>query len=90
MMERISKTHFKELDIVNDSIESIHKNVLGKISFDKIGIRFCKNLKQIHFEAFGKQSNKIKQFSSFYQLPNLTSKPNTEYDLSKFINLLIY
>ena len=50
----------------------------------------CKNLKQIHFEAFGKQSNKIKQFSSFYQLPNLTSKPNTEYDLSKFINLLIY
>ena len=81
--------HFKRLYIQNNHIESIEENDFDGIRFDEISIKFCPKLKQIHWNAFGQQSKLIKKFNSFYYLPDLTSKPNTDYDLFKLINSLI-
>lgn len=80
--------HFLKLTIQNDLIESIDENILGEISFDRIEITECSYLKQIHWHAFGKQSQNVKNLNISLLLFNLTSKPNTEYDLYRLINSL--
>ena len=85
---RNANKHFNELEIWNSLLESIENDVLGEISFDKIDIIFCNNLKAIHWNAFGKQAKKIKQLNAKY-LPNLRSKPSTDYDLMNLINSLV-
>ena len=86
--ENKANKHFDELLIANNLIESIDDDVLGEISFDKIVINDCPKLKRIHCKAFGK-IDKIKEFYAFNGLPNLISKPDSDYDLMKLINSLV-
>lgn len=82
------KKQFSELIIENEDIESIEKNDFSEIRFDKIWFRNCPNLKQIHWKAFGKNTQNIKEFY-IGSLPKLESIPNTDYDLYELINSLI-
>ena len=59
------------------------------MSFDEIYIQSCMNLKRIHWNAFGKQTEKIKIFTAWNNLPILRSERNTDYDLFKLINSLV-
>ena len=46
-------------------------------------------LERIHWNVFGKQIRKIKQFYAYRNLPNLKSEPNTDYDLNQLVNSLV-
>ena len=81
--------YFNELIIENEDIESIERNDFSEIRFDKIVIKVCPNLKQIHWQAFGKNTQSIKDFYVDKYLPKLESGSNTDYDLYKLINSLI-
>ena len=54
----------------------------------KISIYSCPNLKRIHWNAFGQQTQYIKQFQCSSS-PKLTTKQNSNYDLFKLINSLV-
>lgn len=84
--------HFKKLILSNELIQTIEDNDFDEIGFDEIKIENCRNLKQIHWNAFGKQSKIVKKFVAYSysnKLPNLISKPKTDYDLYKLVNSLV-
>lgn len=85
--------HLNEVIIENEYIESIEDNDFGEISFDRVYINKCPKLKQIHWDAFGMQSDQIKRFDAWKNyvnlLPNLISETNSDYDLIKLINSLV-
>ena len=80
---------FRELIIENYDLKSIEENQFEEMNCDEIVIKNCSRLKQIHWNAFGKQTDKISQFNLWPKLPNLISKPDSNYDLMKLINSLV-
>ena len=80
---------FKKLIIECQLLHSIEEDILEDIGFDEIYIQSCMNLKRIHWNAFGKQTEKIKIFTAWNNLPILRSERNTDYDLFKLINSLV-
>ena len=85
MMNDETSRHFI-LNFSNELLESIEENDFDEICFDEIDIYRCPKLKQIHWNAFGKQ---IKNIQRFFVLNEVASKLNTDYDLYKLINSLI-
>ena len=72
MMNDETSRHFI-LNFSNELLESIEENDFDEICFDEIDIYRCPKLKQIHWNAFGKQ---IKNIQKFFVLNEVASKPN--------------
>ena len=93
LLKDFKHKHFAEVMIQNKDIESIEDNDFGQISFDRVFIGYCPHLKKIHWNAFGMQSDQIKQFYARINdsnlLPSLISETNSDYDLIKLINSLV-
>ena len=70
------------------SIEEINEIQFGNICFQDIYIHDFKYLRRIHQNSFKQIADKIERFHLF-NLANLKSEANTEYDLNKLINSLI-
>ena len=81
--------HFKRLKLENEHIESIEENDFHDACVYEIKIQNCQNLKRIHYKAFGEHSDEIQIFHAFEDLPDLISKPETDYDLYKLINSFV-
>ena len=77
------------LTYTNEDIESIEENNFDEIKFNNIAITDCPKLQKIHYNAFGRQTDKIEKFYAWNLLPNLKSEPNSDYDIIKLINSLV-
>lgn len=78
-----------QLLIEDNNLEWIEEDYFGDNNCDEIFIRNCPKLRQIHWNAFGKQNHKLSAFYALKELPNLKSNPNTNYDLIKLINSFV-
>ena len=83
-----SPNHVEMLKIEENNIESIEENDFNEIRIDKIEIRDCP-IKRIHWSAFGKHSENVKELIARDKITNLKSYPKTDYDLFKLINSLL-
>ena len=83
-----AEKHFKWFFLNNTSITELKANTFKDITFDKIEIKECPNLKTISENAFS-QTDLVTKEVIFYENGNLQSGPGHSIfkSLSKFINI---